>query len=247
MWATPSLLTTVRVPPRPRVTCLVVYPSRAPRTSITIVAPRGVGRRAGGGSGLPEVGRQSRGLAHGQHRDGDDRHPSPRHDTHARIVGEAADPHQPNIGWSGPVPAQARGGWSACQVSADRCRHPRRRLDRQRLLPVAVPLPPARQRRGRPPVGRPSSRIVAGTSSARTTVASSSTATSMPTPIILMKTMPEVANPPITTASSSAALVMIRAGALHADRHGGGVALGRAHRRALRSHSSRTRVSRNTS
>ena len=32
----------------------------------------------------------------------------------------------------------------------------------------------------------------------------------MPTPIIFMKTMPLVENPPITTASSSAADVMIR-------------------------------------
>ena len=56
----------------------------------------------------------------------------------------------------------------------------------------------------------PSSFMVAGTSRARTTVASMSSATSMPMPIIFMKTMPDRPKAPMTTASSSAALVMIR-------------------------------------
>ncbi len=41
-------------------------------------------------------------------------------------------------------------------------------------------------------------------------VASMTRATSMPMPIIFMNTIPESPNAPITTASSSAALVMIR-------------------------------------
>ena len=57
---------------------------------------------------------------------------------------------------------------------------------------------------------RPSSRIVAGTSSARTIVASMTTATASPTPIIWMKLMPLVAKAPTTTTKSSAALVMMR-------------------------------------
>ena len=56
----------------------------------------------------------------------------------------------------------------------------------------------------------PSSFMVAGTSSIRTMVASTSRATSMPIPIIFMNTMPLVEKAPITTASSRAALVMMR-------------------------------------
>ena len=52
--------------------------------------------------------------------------------------------------------------------------------------------------------------MVAGTSSIRTMVASTSSATSMPMPIIFMNTMPLIENAPITTASSRAALVMMR-------------------------------------
>ncbi len=59
-------------------------------------------------------------------------------------------------------------------------------------------------------MARPSRRIVAGTSSARTTVASTRIAITVATPISLMNVMPEVANAPTTTVISSAALVMIR-------------------------------------
>jgi len=51
---------------------------------------------------------------------------------------------------------------------------------------------------------------VAGTRTRRTTVASMTTAMSIATPIILMNVMPDSENAPITTTSSSAALVMIR-------------------------------------
>ena len=107
-------------------------------------------------------------------------------------------------------------------------------------LAEPVPLPPPAQRAGRPPVARPSSRIVAGTSRARTTVASTSSATSMPTPIILMNTIPEVAKAPMTTASSRAALVMIRPVRCRPIATAAVLS-------PVRSHSSRTRESRNTS
>ncbi len=87
---------------------------------------------------------------------------------------------------------------------------------------------------------RPSSRIVAGTSKARTSVASTSTATARPTPIIAMNTMPEVAKAPTTTTKSSAALVMMPPVRCSP----------RATARVLSwlaSHSSRIRESRNTS
>ena len=65
-------------------------------------------------------------------------------------------------------------------------------------------------------------------------------ATSMPIPIIFMKTSPERPKAPITTASSSAALVMIRPVFCTP------VATARSLSR-VRSHCSRTRESRNTS
>ena len=52
--------------------------------------------------------------------------------------------------------------------------------------------------------------MVAGTSSARTNVASTTTATIMPTPMSLIVPIWPVANPAITTTTSSAAEVMIR-------------------------------------
>ena len=110
---------------------------------------------------------------------------------------------------------------------------------RPRLVP-AVPLPPAGSGPGAHQFQRPSSFIVAGTSSARTTVASMSSATSMPMPIIFMNTMPDRPNAPITTASSSAALVMIR------PVFWTPVATARS-LSSVRSHCSRTRESRNTS
>ena len=58
-------------------------------------------------------------------------------------------------------------------------------------------------------LARPSSRMVAGTSSIRTTVASTTIAMIIATPIILMNVMPDSENAPITTSISSAALVMM--------------------------------------
>ena len=81
---------------------------------------------------------------------------------------------------------------------------------------------------------------MAGTSRARTTVASISSATSMPMPSIFMNTMPLSANAPITTASSTAALVMIR------PVFWTPVATARS-LSPVRSHCSRIRDSRNTS
>ncbi len=57
-------------------------------------------------------------------------------------------------------------------------------------------------------LARPSSRMVAGTSSTRTIVASTIRATIMPTPISLMNVMPEAENAPTTMTSSRAALVI---------------------------------------
>jgi hypothetical protein len=82
--------------------------------------------------------------------------------------------------------------------------------------------------------------MVAGTSSTRTTVASSRIAMIMPTPIILMKLTPEVENAPITTASSSAALVMIAP--VRCSPAATALVLS-----PVRSHCSRTRESRKTS
>src|SRR5215217_170112 len=56
----------------------------------------------------------------------------------------------------------------------------------------------------------PSSRMVDGTSSARTTVASRNTASAIPKPSALIKTTSAVTNDPATTTTSSAAEVMIR-------------------------------------
>ena len=60
-----------------------------------------------------------------------------------------------------------------------------------------------RSGRGAHQLARPSSRMVAGTSSTRTTVASTSSATIMPTPISLMNVMPDAENAPTTMISSS--------------------------------------------
>ncbi len=49
---------------------------------------------------------------------------------------------------------------------------------------------------------------MAGTRSARTIVASTAIAMTIPTPVILMNVIPEVENAPMTTISSSAALVI---------------------------------------
>ena len=62
----------------------------------------------------------------------------------------------------------------------------------------------------------------------------------MPTPIILMNTMPDVAKAPITTTSSSAALVMIRP--VRCSPVATAAVLS-----PVRSHCSRMRESRNTS
>ena len=56
----------------------------------------------------------------------------------------------------------------------------------------------------------PRSRIVAGTSSARTTVASSATASAIPSPSALISTMSANANEAATTTTISAAEVTIR-------------------------------------
>jgi hypothetical protein len=52
--------------------------------------------------------------------------------------------------------------------------------------------------------------MVAGTSSMRTTVASRATASTVPSPICLMVSIPAAMNPANTTTSSSAAEVTIR-------------------------------------
>ena len=65
-------------------------------------------------------------------------------------------------------------------------------------------------------------------------------AITMPTPIILMKTMPEVAKAPMTTTSSPAALVMMRP--LFCSPMATAAVLS-----PVWSHASRTRESRNTS
>ena len=79
-------------------------------------------------------------------------------------------------------------------------------------------------------------------------VASTSRATSMPIPIIFMNTIPLVEKPPMTTASSSAAEVMIRpvfctpTATARELRSSGSATVD-----AVRSHYSRTRLSRKTS
>jgi hypothetical protein len=76
----------------------------------------------------------------------------------------------------------------------------------------------AAQRRGAHQFQSPSSRISAGTSSARTIVASISTASAVPTPSCLMKMICEVANAPIAITNSSAANVTMRPGPLEPER-----------------------------
>jgi hypothetical protein len=51
--------------------------------------------------------------------------------------------------------------------------------------------------------------MLAGTSSARTTVASTTIAIAIATPISLMNVMPDSENAPMTTTSSSAAVVIM--------------------------------------
>ena len=95
---------------------------------------------------------------------------------------------------------------------------------RNRTAPLTGP-PPLRSRLRTPAVGsarkrssdagihqfqRPSSRIVDGTSSARTTVASKATAIATPSPSALIRTMSAKANDPATTTTISAAEVTIR-------------------------------------
>ena len=69
---------------------------------------------------------------------------------------------------------------------------------------------------------RPSSFMVAGTSRARTTVASMSSATSMPMPIIFMKTMPLMAERPDHDGQQQRGAGDDPAGLLHAGRDGAG-------------------------
>src|SRR5579862_3121446 len=71
------------------------------------------------------------------------------------------------------------------------------------------PAPDLRTKRGAHQFQSPSSRMVAGTSSARTMVASTATATATPSPSALISTMSAVTNDRLTQTTISAALVMI--------------------------------------